>query len=64
MQPQIVRATGDLTAWGALIGWFVGVLPSIATGLTALWFGILIMEKLTGKSFHELVRCAWRKLFG
>ena len=60
---QVVKAGGDLTAWGALIGWFVGVLPSIATGLTALWFAILILEKATGKPFNEMVRCAWRKLF-
>lgn len=59
----IAKATGDITAWGALIGWFVGVLPSIATALTAVWFAILITEKLTGKPFNELVRCAWRKLF-
>ena len=67
MQPQVQQLTkgaGDITAWGALIGWFFGVLPSIATGLTALWFLILITEKVTGKQFHELVRCAWRKLLG
>ena len=61
---QAARATGDVTAWGALIGWFVGVLPSVATGLTATWFAILITEKVTGKPFSELVRYAWRKLFG
>mgnify|MGYP001612452218 CR=1 FL=1 len=67
MNPQIqpiVKATGDITAWGALIGWFVGVLPSVATGLTALWFAILILEKFTGKPFHEVVRCTWNKLRG
>ena len=67
MQPQVqqlAKGTGDITAWGALIGWFVGALPAIATSLTALWFLILITEKVTGKQFHELVRCAWRKLLG
>lgn len=67
MQPQVqsaIKVAGDTTAWGALIGWFVGVLPSVATGLTAIWFLILITEKITGKQFHELVRCAWEKLRG
>lgn len=67
MTPQIqqaVKSTGDATAWGALIGWFLGVLPSIATALTALWFAILITEKFTGKPFNELVRCVWSRLRG
>lgn len=66
MQPQIpqaVKVTGDTTALAALAGWFVGVLPTVATLITVLWFGILITEKLTGKPFHELVRCAYRKVF-
>jgi len=67
MQPQIqqtVKATGDVTALAALGGWFVGILPTIATLITVVWFTILIIEKVTGKPFSELVRCAWRKLLG
>ena len=61
MQPQaqqVIKSAGDVTAIGALAGWFVGILPVIATSVTALWFTILIIEKFTGKQFHELVRCA------
>ena len=67
MQPQIqqaVKGTGDTTALAALGGWFVGVLPIIATLFTVIWFGILITEKVTGKSFHELVLCAWQRFKG
>mgnify|MGYP001569179907 FL=1 len=45
MQPQLqqaVKVTGDTTALAALGGWFVGVLPIIATLFTVIWFGILI----------------------
>lgn len=55
---QVVKATGDTTALAALGGWFIGVLPIIATLFTVIWFGILITEKITGKPFNELVRCA------
>jgi hypothetical protein len=61
---QTVRSTGDITAYGAFIGWLVGILPSIATLVTAMWFTILIIEKITGKPFHQMVRCAWNKLRG
>ena len=67
MQPQVqsaVKVAGDTTAWGALIGYFMGVLPTIATGLPVMWFAILITEKFTGKPFHELVRCVWSKIRG
>ena len=67
MTPQIqqaVKTTGDISALGALGGWFVGVLPIIATLFTVIWFGILITEKLTGKPFHQMVLCAWNKLRG
>ena len=66
MQPQVqqaIKTTGDTTALAALGGWFVGVLPIVATLFTVIWFGILITEKITGKAFHELVRCAYRKVF-
>ena len=65
MQPQqIIKTTGDVTALGALGGWFVGVLPIIATLFTAIWFAILITEKVVGKPFHEMVKCAWLWLKG
>lgn len=67
MQPQVeqaIKITGDTAALTALVGWFIGALPTIATLFTVIWFGILITEKITGKAFHELVRCAYRKVFG
>lgn len=61
---QAVEFSGHASAWTAFIGWFVGILPSVATAVTIVWFCILITEKFTGKPFHDLVRCAWSKLFG
>lgn len=58
-----VDISGHASAWTALIGWVVGALPSVATAVTIVWFVILIIEKVTGKPFHDLVRCAWRKVF-
>ena len=61
---QIVNNTGNTASLAALGGWFIGVLPVAATVLTVIWFSILILEKITGKRFHELVMCAWRKICG
>jgi hypothetical protein len=61
---QTVRSVGDITAYSAFIGWFVGILPSLATLVTVIWFTILIIEKVVGKPFHQMVRCAWNKLRG
>lgn len=52
------KVGGDISALGALAGWFVGVLPIIATLFTVIWFGILITEKVTGRAFVDIVRCA------
>lgn len=63
---NVVKAGGDVSALGVLAGWFVGVLPTIATLFTVIWFGILITEKVTGRAFVELIRCAsarFKKLF-
>jgi hypothetical protein len=59
---QALKTGGDLSAIGALAGWFAGLLPTVATLFTVIWFGILITEKVTGKPFAELVRCAWGKI--
>ena len=67
MTPQVqqaVKTTGDVSALGALGGWFVGILPIVATLFTVIWFGILIAEKVTGKPFHQMVLCAWQKIRG
>ena len=61
---QIVNNTGNTASLAALGGWFIGVLPVIATTLTAVWFSILITEKITGKQLHELVIYVWRKICG
>lgn len=61
MQTQ-TEVVGNTTALGAFGGWLVGILPAIATGLTVIWFAILITEKVTGRQFVELVRCARGKL--
>lgn len=66
MSPQtqdIIDKTGHTAALASLTGWFVGVLPTIATLFTVLWFGILIVEKITGKPFSELVQRVCRRLF-
>jgi len=59
---QALKMGGDASAIGALAGWFVGILPTIATLFTVIWFAILITEKVTGRPFAELVRCAWSKI--
>jgi hypothetical protein len=56
------RTAGDVTALSALAGWFVGILPSLATLVTALWFSLLIIEKLTGRSMHSILCSAWSAL--
>jgi high-affinity Fe2+/Pb2+ permease len=67
MQPQIqqiVKGTGDATAYGVVVGTLMGWLPAIAAGFTIVWLGMQMLEKFTGQSFNELVRCAWRKIRG
>ena len=62
MQPQTVETIGNTTALGAFGGWLVGALPVAATAVTFVWFSILIVEKVTGKQFVEIVRCARARL--
>jgi len=67
MQPQvqqIVKSAGDVTAYGTAVATLVGWLPHIAALFSVLWLGMQMLEKITGKPFHELVRCVWRKLRG
>ena len=67
MQPQtqqVLKSTGDVTAYSAVIGSLLGWLPSIAAGFTIIWLGMQMIEKITGKHFHELVVCAWKRLRG
>lgn len=58
-----IDVSGHASAWTAFLGWFVGLLPALATSVTIVWFCILITEKVTGKPFHELVKYAWTKIF-
>ena len=67
MQPQtqqVLKSTGDVTAYSAVVGSLLGWLPAIAAGFTIIWLGMQMVEKITGKHFHELVRCAWQRLRG
>lgn len=63
MQQQAIEVAGHTSAITAFLGWIAGVLPPLATFVTVVWFSILITEKVTGKTFHELVRGAYRKVF-
>lgn len=47
----------DVIAYGNTAATLMGWLPPIAAGLTVLWLAIQITEKVTGKSFVEVVRC-------
>jgi len=67
MQPQtqqLIKNVADGTAYGTVVATLVGWLPAIAAGFTVLWLGMQMTEKIAGRPFHDLVRCAWRKLRG
>ena len=65
MQAQtIVKSVGDVTAYGTVVATLVGLLPSISAALAIIWLIMQMTEKAVGKPFHELVRCAWKKIRG
>lgn len=51
-------------AGGAFFAYMADVIPLIATGLTALWFALQILEKVTGKTVPQLLRCIWGRIRG
>jgi hypothetical protein len=59
---QVVKAAGDVTAYGTAIATLVGWLPHIAALFSVIWLAIQITEKVTGKAFHEIVRCLCRRV--
>jgi hypothetical protein len=61
---QAIKNGGDVTAYGTAVATVVGWLPAIAALFTIFWLGMQMLEKFTGQSFNELVRCAWRKIRG
>ena len=61
---QIIKGAGDATAYGTAVATLVGWLPAIAALFTVIWLGMQMVEKVVGKPFHELVRCAWKRIHG
>jgi len=61
---QVVKATGDVTAHGAVIATLLGWLPSIAAIFSIIWLTIQIIERVVGKPFHEVLRCLCSKTWG
>jgi hypothetical protein len=43
---SVIKAGLDVTSLTALIGWWVGAIPAVATTLTAIWMAINIVEYL------------------
>ena len=61
---QIVKHVTDGGAVGITGAAILGYLPYISALFGIIWFSIQITEKMTGKPFHELVRCAWEWIKG
>lgn len=60
MQPQtLLKSATDVTAYGTVVATVIGWLPAIAALFSIIWLSMQMAEKVTGKTFHELVRCAW-----
>lgn len=66
MQPQqsVIKHAGDGVAVATLVAWGADVLPVIATGLTVIWFALQILEKVTGKTVPQMLRCIWARMRG
>lgn len=43
------HATGHAISLASLIGWAAGVLPSVATGLAIVWYGVLLYDRFSTK---------------
>lgn len=59
---HILKTMGDVTAYGTVVATLFGWLPNIAALFSIIWLGMQMTEKITGKTFHELILCAWDKL--
>lgn len=65
MTPQVqqaIKQTGDVAAYGTVAATLVGWLPHIAAGFSIIWLSMQMLEKITGKTINELVRCVWAKI--
>lgn len=40
-----LKPVGETISWGALIGSLIGWLPTVATLLTVLWYGVLFYDR-------------------
>lgn len=56
------RPIGDGAAYASILATFAGYLPAIAAGLSAIWIAMQIVEKMTGKAIHVMIRCAWHRV--
>jgi chromate transport protein ChrA len=58
---MILKATGDTMAVGAIIGTFLGWLPSIAAILSILWFIVQLYESQTGQRIFTWLRSLFQR---
>ena len=61
---QTAKSVTDVVAYGTVFATLLDVLPAISSLFAIVWFGMQMIEKITGTPFHQLVRCVWRRIFG
>ena len=57
---DVVKPVGDVVATGVTFGTLLAVIPPIAALFAILYYVIVLVEKLTGKTLHDLIT-EWRK---
>lgn len=63
VETQQMVKNGGVAAVGG-VAYLADILPLIATGLTALWFALQILEKVTGKTVPQMLRCLLTRIRG
>ena len=63
VETQQMVKNGGVAAVGG-VACLADILPLIATGLTALWFALQILEKVTGKTVPQMLRCLLTRIRG
>jgi hypothetical protein len=67
MTPQVqqnLKHGGDAIFGVGALATLFGYLPAIAAGLSAVWFTLQIIEKITGKPIPTIISCLWNRARG